>query len=158
MVDKLQRPHIKENLIGTVAIYALLGFGLFIALLIIPGLGDGESALASTTVGNGMLGFGFGVGLLLAVLRGRDAATLDAEQNVKLVSSFIGNGGGYFVLGLLAVFGASSSSDDLGLSSSGIGGQGGFEVGVGDFFVPLILLAILVGIIGVATVFLEDYL
>jgi hypothetical protein len=145
-------------LISTISVYGLLGVGLLVALLIVPGMGDQEGALASSTVGQGLLAFGFGGGFLLAVILARDtASSLEVEQNVKLASAFIGNAGGYLVLGLLTIFGATSSSSDLGLSSSGFGGSGGFSVGVGDFLMPLLLVTIFVGIIGAATVYVEDY-
>lgn len=138
IVDKLQYPANKEHIIGAVILYAVVGVGGLIGPLILSNLGSGTSGAAASAIGNAFATLALASGVLLPVFLGREASLLDTDDNTVMAVSAVSNGVGYLVAGILAVIGLSSASS----------GRFGGQLGIGDYFLGLIVGVIIVALLG----------
>jgi len=81
----------------------------------------------------------------VAAIVGRDLGKLNVEDNVALAASYIASAVGYLIMGVLAFVGTSISDS----------GGGSFVADFGDLILPLIVAAIVVGVAGVVSTYLE---
>jgi hypothetical protein len=151
LVDKLQQPQVKGEIVKGVGLFAAAGIGMLL-LAFLPSAIVDEGLVF--TIGAALVTIG--VGPVIAVIVGRDFGDLQVERNTALAASYITGAAGYFVFAILALIGVQIS--DVGGSSSGVGSgaSSATSSGLGDLFLPLILGALMVGAAAVAATYFEQ--
>lgn len=151
--DILSRRTTKAQLKYTLALFALVGVGLgltgYLGVDQVAG-GDGSGQLMSAMLAVTALGVALFVGPVVAVFTGlRISDRMRQTDRAVYVTSFVGNAAGYLVMVVITVVLLASSLSGTGGSASG----GSFELG--ELFVPMILLSIPSGLVGLGSTYLD---
>ncbi|MUV89519.1 hypothetical protein GJ629_06095 [Halapricum sp. CBA1109] len=126
--------------------YALLGIG-FLLFIGIGGLLQGDptgigGAIVAAAAGAGFVAVGLGFGPYLAIRNSRGISNaLTVEDNVLYAATFIANAAGYLALGILVLIGG----------AIGVSGEL-----VGQLLLPIVGGSLIIGAIGVLTIFYEQ--
>lgn len=148
--DILSHPDTQTELKFIGWIYALIGFGFGLLMLIVDSqfLGDGVGAeMLSGVISAVLFGLLIFIGPVIAAL-----TTLDIVQRFEnrpkyaWVTSAIGNGGGFLIMVVITVL----------FVNSVFTGEGGELFNLSNLLVPLVLLAIPPAIVGVGAAYVYD--
>lgn len=167
--NRLSSPAAKSQLKYVVGVFALVGAGFGITgFLIIELLAGGDSMGAQLLTGVfsiALLTVVLLIGPVVAVYSGLDAAVgLHNEPRTAYLTSFVGNFAGYLMMVLIAVLligaavgggsSAQTSQDQLeGTETSQ--NTGGNTLDIANLLVPMILLSIPVGLVGLGSTYLH---
>ena len=167
--NRLSSPAAKSQLKYVVGVFALVGAGFGITgFLIIELLTGGDSMGAQLLTGVfsiALLTVVLLIGPVVAVYSGLDAADgLHNEPRTAYLTSFVGNFAGYLVTVLIAVLligaavgggsSAQTSQDQL-EGTETAQNTGGNTLDIANLLVPMILLSIPVGLVGLGSTYLH---
>lgn len=156
ITEILSQPTIQEQLRYIVTLYAIvgIGFGLVgaIGINLISGDSGTGSQLLSGLFALSTLAIIIFVGPIMAAVSGLHIAErMHQAERTVYITSFVGNTAGYLAMVILAVillivFAGSGSSS---------GGGGGDIFSLGELFVPLVVLALPSGLVGLGSTYLH---
>jgi hypothetical protein len=161
VTDVLERSDVQSQLKSALAYFAVVGFGLgatgFLMLnQLLSSLqgGSGSGGLVGRAL-VGVLGLVVLLTILVigpmlaAVVTSRMTGAIDLSRGDLYIVGFVGSYAGYVVMIVIATVLLS-----LGVPSGGSSGSMSFDLG--QLLVPLLIMGIPSGIVGVATVFVEN--
>ncbi|MFB6151706.1 MAG: hypothetical protein ABEJ40_07865 [Haloarculaceae archaeon] len=157
--DLLGRPAIKREILRDVGFYAVVGIGLGFAALVAKIFGGGGDQGTAIGVFFAVAGIfvALAIGPVLAGLlsvRVNDALAGE-EGRAVMLANFVGNAAGYLLMVVLTILFASTAADSG--SSTGVdSGTGSLSANVqlGDYFLPIVGVALVVGAVAVAVTYL----
>jgi len=147
--DMLSHPDTQRGLKYIVSLYALIGLGFGVLMLLIDNqfLGEGAGAeLLSGALATVLFGLLVFIGPVIAALTAFDIAQRFTRPKQAWVTSAVGNGGGFIAMIVITVL----------FVNSVFTGSEGDLFNLSDLLVPLLLLAIPTAFVGVGATYIYN--